>query len=98
MKAENPEEGCEMSRMKSCLGTLLLSAAMLAPVLASGCAAHARYYDDYRADYHPWNDGEVRAYRVWLVERHYEYRDFNRLSREDQRAYWRWRHDHSGRY
>jgi hypothetical protein len=54
--------------------------------------------DDYRADYHPWNDGEGRAYRVWLVERHYEYRDFNRLSREDQRNCWRWRHDHPGRY
>lgn len=50
------------------------------------CRTCALYYDDYRADYHPWNDGEMHAYRVWLVERHYEYRDFNRLSREDQRV------------
>lgn len=87
-----------MLRIKGYLGPLVLGAAMLAPVLASGCAAHVRYYDEYHADYHPWNDGEARAYRVWLVERHYEYREFNRLSREDQRAYWNWRHDHPNRY
>ena len=83
-----------MLRKKGFLGPLVLGAAMLAPVFAMGCAAHARYYDGYRADYHPWNDGEFRAYHVWLVERRYEYRDFNRLSREQQRDYWRWRHDH----
>ena len=42
-----------MLRIKGYLGSMLLGAAMLAPVLTSGCAAHARYYDDYRADYHP---------------------------------------------
>jgi hypothetical protein len=87
-----------MLRIKGYLGPLVLGAAMLAPVFASGCAARVRYYDEYHADYHPWNDGEVRAYRVWLVERHYEYRDFNRLNRDEQREYWRWRHDHPGRY
>jgi hypothetical protein len=87
-----------MSRMKKYLGTLALGAGMLAPMVVSGCAAHVRYYDDYYADYHPWNEGEVRAYRVWLGERHYEYREFKTLSREQQRDYWRWRHDHPGRY
>jgi hypothetical protein len=87
-----------MLRVKGFLGPLVLGAAMLAPVLTVGCAAHTRYYDDYRADYHPWNDGEVRAYRVYLAERHWEYRDFNRLNHDEQRDYWRWRHDHPGRY
>ena len=87
-----------MLRTKGFLGTLVLSAAMFAPLLASGCAAHARYYDEYRADYHPWNNGEAGAYRVWISERHYEYRDYNRLSKEQQRDYWNWRHDHPGRY
>ena len=87
-----------MLRIGKFLGPLALGAAMLAPVLTVGCAARATYYDSYRADYHSWGDGEIRAYRVWLGERHYEYRDFNRLSRADQRAYWRWRHDHPGRY
>jgi hypothetical protein len=87
-----------MLRKKGFLGTLVLGAAMIAPVLASGCAAHARYYDEYPADYHTWNSGEIGAYRVWIGERHYEYRDYNRLSREQQRDYWNWRHEHLGRY
>jgi hypothetical protein len=87
-----------MLRKKGFLGTLVLGAAMIAPVLASGCAAHARYYDEYHADYHTWNSGEIGAYRVWIGERHYEYRDYNRLSREQQRDYWNWRHEHHGRY
>ena len=87
-----------MLRLKSAFGTLLLSTALATPLLTSGCAAHSRYYDEYYADYHPWNDGEARAYRAWLVERHYEYREFDRLSKDQQREYWRWRHEHPGRY
>lgn len=87
-----------MFRIKGFLGTLVLGATIVAPVFASGCAAHTRYYDEYHTDYHTWNNGEVGAYRGWIGERHYEYRDYNRLSREQQRDYWNWRHDHPGRY
>jgi len=87
-----------MLRLKGFCRTLLLGAALATPLLTSGCAARVRYYDDYYADYHPWNDYEARAYRGWLAERHYEYREFNRLSRDQQRDYWRWRHDHPDRY
>jgi hypothetical protein len=87
-----------MFRVKRYLAPLWLSAAMLLPLLASGCAARVRYYDEYHSDYHRWDDGEDRAYRVWLRERHYEYRDFNRLSRDEQHDYWSWRHNHSDRH
>jgi hypothetical protein len=87
-----------MFRIKGYLGPLVLGAAMLAPLLTSGCAARVRYYDDYHSDYHRWDGGEDRAYRVWLSERHYEYRDFKRLNRDEQRDYWRWRHDHADRH
>jgi hypothetical protein len=87
-----------MLRIKGHLGPLVLGAAMLAPLLTNGCAARVRYYDEYHSDYHRGDDGEARAYRVWLGERHYEYRDFNRLSRDEQREYWRWRHEHSDRH
>jgi hypothetical protein len=87
-----------MFRIKGVLGPLVLGAAMIAPVLTSGCSAHTRYYDEYHTDYHTWNSGEVGAYRVWIGERHYEYRDYNRLSREQQQEYWNWRHEHPGRY
>ena len=87
-----------MLRVKGFLGTLVLGAALATPLLTSGCAARVRYYDDYYADYNPWNNHEERAYHAWLAERHYEYREYNRLSREQQRDYRRWRHDHSDRY
>lgn len=86
-----------MLRVRGYLGALVLSAAMLAPLLTSGCAVRARYYDGYRHDYHRWDDREDRAYRVWLGERHYEYREFNRLDNDQLRDYWRWRHDHGDR-
>jgi hypothetical protein len=83
-----------MFRINRCLGPLALGVAMLAPVLTNGCAARVRYYDDYYHDYHHWDDREDHEYRVWLGERHYEYRDFNRLDRDQQRDYWKWRHEH----
>jgi hypothetical protein len=83
-----------MFRMKRIPGVLVLSAAMLTPLLTSGCAARVRYYDSYHHDYHHWDGREDRAYRVWLGERHYEYRDFSKLNNDQQRDYWNWRHAH----
>ncbi|MGC1618836.1 MAG: hypothetical protein WA765_10145 [Candidatus Acidiferrum sp.] len=87
-----------MFRLKGYLGPLVLSAAMLAPMLTSGCAARVRYYDSYHNDYHRWDGGEEQSYRVWLGERHYEYRDFKKLNNDQQRDYWNWRHDHPGNH
>lgn len=87
-----------MLRMNRFAGPLLLSAAMLAPLVGAGCAARVRYYDEYHSDYHRWDAGEVRAYRVWLGERHYQWREYDRLNRDEQRDYWNWRHNHPGRY
>ena len=83
-----------MFRIKRCLGALVLNAAMLAPVLTSGCAARVGYYDDYGRDYHHWDRREDQSYRIWLRERHYEYRGFDRLDHDQQRDYWQWRHEH----
>jgi hypothetical protein len=87
-----------MLRTKGYLRPLVLGAAILAPLSSSGCAARVRYYDGYHSDYHRWDDREARAYRAWLGERHYEYREFNRLNRDEQHEYWRWRHEHPDRY
>ena len=81
-----------MIRTKGYMGTILLVAASLAPLVLSGCAA--RVYDEHHSDYHRWNDREDRAYRMWLAERHYEYREYARLNKEEQREYWDWRHNH----
>lgn len=84
-----------MLGIKKYLGSMVLCTAMLTPLLTSGCAARGRYYDGYYHDYHRWDGREDHQYRVWLTERHYEYRDFNRLDRDQQQDYWKWRHEHS---
>lgn len=54
-----------------------------------------RYYDREHKDYHPWDDREDGAFRRWWVEeRHETYRPFAKLKREEQSAYWKWRHEH----
>ena len=53
-----------------------------------------RYYDSVHHDYHTWNGDEDRRYREFMEERHHRYRDFSRLNKKDQQAYWQWRHDH----
>ncbi|MCU1381966.1 MAG: hypothetical protein JWL71_663 [Acidobacteria bacterium] len=54
----------------------------------------ARYYDRTHRDYHAWNGDEDRLYRQYLGEQHHQYRSFSKMNRQQQRAYWQWRHDH----
>lgn len=73
--------------------TFLLTAAVFcAPLLTTGCAEHRRvYYDPYYQDQHPWSQ-ENGFYIQWENENHRHHEDFNRRSKEDQKAYWDWRH------
>jgi len=78
------------------------TAALVAPLAVKTFAAqevvvrtdHARYYDRDHKDYHEWNDGEDRSYRVYLTERHRQYHEFHHANHREQRDYWRWRHNH----
>ncbi len=83
-----------MFRAKRCFSTVLLAATSRLPLAISGCAARVRVYDQYHSDDRDWNGREDRAYRVWLRERQYPYREFARLNHEEQRDYWNWRHNH----
>jgi hypothetical protein len=95
-----------MHRMHMYLGSLLLGVALIAPVgLQAGNSfrddsrqdareRERRYYDrDYR-DYHRWDNREDRRHRSWGSEKHVAYRPFYRLHRAQQRAYWKFRHEH----
>jgi hypothetical protein len=67
-------------------------------MLMTGCAGSVgvgyRVYDPYRGDYHVWDSGEGVYYNQWAVETHHDpHRDYRKLKREDQSAYWKWRHD-----
>ena len=80
--------------MKRFVVGLVFSASLLAPMALP--AEEHRYYDRERRDWHAWNENENRAYRHWLMEerREQRYREYRRLKANEQRAYWRWRHDH----
>ncbi|MBV9760636.1 MAG: hypothetical protein JO340_08730 [Acidobacteriaceae bacterium] len=76
----------------------LLTASLFAAAVLTGCAAHVgvgySVYDPYYADYHVWDQPEIGYYNQWVVETHRPHRDYRKLSRGDQRAYWQWRHGH----
>ncbi|MGB9031623.1 MAG: hypothetical protein WCC27_15990 [Acidobacteriaceae bacterium] len=73
------------------LTLLLLAAALLAPLLTTGCAARVRVYDPYYHDYHAWA-AEEPYYTQWERDTHREHRDFNRRDDADKKEYWDWRH------
>lgn len=80
--------------MRRYIGTFVLCAALISPVLISGCAARVYDYDGH--DYHHWN-GEERGYYVeWENETHRGHRDYERRDRDDQQQYWRWRDSRYG--
>lgn len=78
------------------LGSLLLAGAIAAPVMITGCAAHASYrvYDPGYHDYHTWNNGEVVYYNRWENDTHREHREFRERNAREQQEYWNWRHHH----
>lgn len=95
-----------MKQLQRYAGSLLLGASLLAPLglkAASPAARPAdddharRYYDAEHKDYHTWDARENAAYRHWWTEERHEreYRDYDRLNREQQAEYWRWRHEHA---
>jgi hypothetical protein len=89
-----------MKRINAYIGSLLLAAAIVAPVLvvteakAQEGSVQIRVYDRHHRDYHNWDDREDRAYRGYLGEQHREYREYDRQKRRDQDNYWKWRHHH----
>jgi hypothetical protein len=64
---------------------------MAFPLFTTGCAVHARVYDPYHRDYHGWA-GETVYYNQWEHDTHRQHEDFNKRNRDDQKAYWDWRH------
>jgi hypothetical protein len=88
-----------MQRQYWFLGSLLLGAALIAPV---GMQAQAKrqncpdkgYYDRDRKDCHTWDANEDRAYQSWQTAQHKSQRDFAKRRATEQSQYWKWRHDH----
>ena len=82
-----------MVSMFNWTGRLAASAVIALALLTAGCAH--RYYDADHDDYHRWNSGERVYYNQWVIETHRDdHRNYRRLSKEDQKRYWDWRHNH----
>ena len=72
---------------------LVFATAIALPVFTAGCAVHARVYDPYYHDYHPWG-GEVVYYNQWEHDTHRDHVEYNKRKADDQKEYWDWRHSH----
>jgi hypothetical protein len=83
-----------MRRIYSYLSSFCLAFTIIIAVAGIGCAGRVRIYDSYHDDYHVWNHDEDVHYRQYLADRHEEYRDYAKLSPDEQKGYWDWRHSH----
>ena len=81
--------------------SLLLAGALTAPLaLQAQDRDHDRddrnrVYDREHKDYHNWNADEDNRYRQWYGQTYNgrPYRNYKKLHRKDQDAYWTWRHN-----
>jgi len=71
---------------------LVLAAMAGASMLSGGVT---RVYGDGSREHH-WDAREDAAYRHYLEDQRLEYRAFNRLTPQEQREYWDWRHHYFG--
>jgi hypothetical protein len=65
-------------------------------VSSSGCA-RASFYDPVYLDTHRWDSREEATYRRWEAERQLQHVEFKNRHDDEQREFWRWRHDHPDR-
>jgi hypothetical protein len=91
----------EADMMKKTLSAFTVMAALagslLAPVAARAQGVELKFYDRSHKDYHQWNGDEDRYYHQYLDTNHRKYREFSKMNKKDQQAYWKWRHDHGDR-
>jgi hypothetical protein len=83
-----------MNGIQSSLGSLLLGFVPVASAINVSWAARIRMYDQDHADWHIWDRDEEHAYRIYVSQNHKDYRDFSKLSPDEQSQYWNWRHGH----
>ena len=78
------------TRMREWATGALLAATLLG---GAGCAVGFRVYDPGYGEYHSWDRREESVFRIFLSERHEPYRRFRNLDQDQQRDYWKWRHE-----
>ena len=84
-----------MHKTKKHLASILLTAAMVAPlgaalVVAQPASAAAQEDRDHRK----WDEHEQAAWGRFLAEKHRKDHDYAKSKKKEQEEYWAWRHDH----
>lgn len=89
-----------MHRAHRYLASLILTAALLAPVaiMASPVpqAVTVRVYDRDHKDYHNWDANENTQWGIFLTNNHRSYHEYAKSNRKEQSEYWNWRHNNPG--
>ena len=84
-----------MSKYFRSIGAAALVAMLSGLALGNaGCAVGFRVYDPDYGRYHYWNGQEETQFRIYLDGRHEPYRKFRSMDKDQQREYWKWRHEH----
>ena len=89
-----------MHRPHGYMGSLLLTAALAAPVaimavpVPQEASVRVRVYDRNHKDYHNWDDNENRAWGHFLTANHRNSHEYSRSNKKEQSQYWNWRHSH----
>jgi hypothetical protein len=74
-----------------------LAAAVLGSFLMGSVAvvkAQDRDADHAQTERHHWTDREDAHWREYQTEHHKKYHDWNKVSKREQREYWKWRDTH----
>jgi hypothetical protein len=96
-------EDHRMSFTRRCISSLLLAAALAAPVAILAApgpkdeGVQVRIYDSRHKDYHNWDDRENHAWGMYLTQNHKRNHEYSKASKREQSSYWNWRHSHPDR-
>ncbi len=71
---------------------MVFATALALPILCTGCTGTVRVYDPYHHDYHGWA-AEEPYYNQWEHDTHRDHVEFKARNKDDQKAYWDWRHN-----
>jgi len=81
--------------MKRFAGALVITIGLMAPTGVAFAQDHPQDHQE-RQDHprHEWNDSENGAWHQYLKEHHKKDHDWEKASKREQRAYWKWRDQH----
>ena len=74
--------------MRKLVSSFALAVCLLAPT------ATIYPQDHHAAPSHTWNDNENPTWHQWLKEQHRKDHEWDKATKREQAAYWKWRDQH----